>query len=64
MILDLIANPSFVVKSNLSKIHSSYCGPLRHGLFILRKSMLVIKEPIKHSQLTDACGLCHVIYGI
>ena len=48
MILALIANLSLVVKANLSKIHSSYRGPLHRGLIILRKGMLVIKEPIKH----------------
>ena len=48
MIMDLIANPSLVVKANLSKIHSSYRGPLRHGLSALQKGMLIIKEPIKH----------------
>ena len=48
MILDLIANPSLVMKENVSKIHSSYRGLLHRGLIVLWKSMLVIKEPIKH----------------
>ena len=43
MIFELIANPSLVVKVDLSKIHLSYHGPLRRDLIILRKSMLVIK---------------------
>ena len=47
-ILVLIANSSLVVKAHLPKIHSSYRGPLRHGLIILQKNVLVIKEPTKH----------------
>ena len=45
MILDLIVNPSLVVKANLSKIHSSYRGLLCCGLIILQKGLI---------QLTDA----------
>ena len=48
MILDLIASSSLVVKANLSRIHSSYLGPMRCGLSVLRKGILIIKEPIKH----------------
>ena len=51
IILDLIANPSLMAKANLSKIHSSYRSPLRRGLIILQKNMLVIKEPIKHESV-------------
>ena len=48
MIMDLITNPSFVMKAILSKIHSRYRGPLRHGLIVLQKGILIMKEPIKH----------------
>ena len=48
MIMDLITNPSFVMKAILSKIHSRYRGPLRRGPIVLQKGILIMKEPIKH----------------
>jgi hypothetical protein len=55
VILHLIANPSLVMKAHLSKIHSSYCSPLRRCLIFLQKSMLLIKGPIRHESAYNAC---------
>jgi hypothetical protein len=46
--MDLVANPSLVVKTNLSKVHSSYRFHLSSGLIVLVKYLLIIKEPITH----------------
>ena len=47
-IMDLIANPSLVVKLIFLKLYTSYRAPLRLCLIVLENKMLITREPINH----------------
>ena len=46
MILDMLSNPSLIIKENLEKIHYVYRQPLRCGMIKLHENMLYIHEHI------------------
>ena len=67
--MNLIANPYLVVKENLSRLYSSYCGPLRRDLSVLEIGMGITKETIKHKSAYRyiclrivSCGLRNIIF--
>ena len=40
LIMDMIANPSLIMKKNLQKLNSAYRDPLRRGLVLLERGFL------------------------
>jgi hypothetical protein len=46
LMLDMLSNPSLIVKENLEKIHYVYRQPLRSGMIKLHEEMLYIYEHI------------------
>ena len=49
--MDMIANPSLVMKKNLQKLDSAYRGPLRRGLVLLERGFLVLKEQVDYQSV-------------
>eukprot|EP00956_Cyclotella_meneghiniana_P037713 scaffold143282_cov76-Cyclotella_meneghiniana.AAC.4 len=52
LIMDMIANPSLITKTNLAQIHSSLRMPVRQQLLVIEQGMIIYQEPLGYGSTT------------